>query len=282
MKELKLHLNYAGYCFAHEHHAIRGGAKKEIKFHALWALIAHPEEGYILFDTGYTQRFFDETKSFPNLIYAKVTKVICEKEDEVIQQLERNGIRPDEIKMILISHFHADHIAGLKDFPNARLISSKKAFEHTVSTPKIMGFSKGILHGLIPKNFKDRIEFVEDIGVHKNDPFFGHYQDLFSDDSIRVYDLPGHAAGQIGIRLKTKKNHYFLIADACWIDRSYKEMVLPHPIVKLFFHSWKDFKESLSKVNQHYLNHPEEVIVPTHCSKTTDPLVSENIDWNAL
>ena len=32
-------------------------------------------------------------------------------------QLKEKGISPDEIKYIIISHLHPDHIGGLKFFP---------------------------------------------------------------------------------------------------------------------------------------------------------------------
>ena len=88
--------------------------------------------------------------------------------------------------------------------------------------------------------------------------------------------------GQIGILLETEKKPYFLIADACWLKKSYKDMILPNPIVKLFFHSWSDFKNSLKIVHDYHKANPETLIVPTHCSETTDPLVSDIINLDEL
>ena len=105
---------------------------------------------------------------------------------------------------------------------------------------------------------------------------------MFEDDSIKVYELPGHAKGQCGIRLQTDKKEYFLIADASWLRRSFKDYILPNPIVKLFFDSWADFKDSLRKVHEFYKDNPETLIVPTHCQETTDPLVSKGIGFEKL
>ena len=49
--------------------------KRKIRFEATWAIIKHPSKGTVLFDTGYTQRFYTATKYFPNSIYATITKV---------------------------------------------------------------------------------------------------------------------------------------------------------------------------------------------------------------
>jgi len=59
-------------------------------------------------------------------------------------------------------------------------------------------------------------------------------------------------------------------------------MTLPNPIVKLFFHSWSDFKRSLQTVHDYHKANPQTIIVPTHCSETTDPLVTETLNLNEL
>lgn len=282
MKKIKLHLNYAGYCWAKENDAIKGGRKQEIKFHALWGLIKHPDKGYILYDTGYTDRFYHATKKFPNKIYGLITKVEVKKEDEIVNQLVAQGISPLEIKHIIITHFHADHVGGLKDFEQAQIYTSRKAYEHTVKLKNSLAFTKGVLKDLIPKNLSNRIIFVENFGKKINDETFGHKYDLFSDNSIHIYNLPGHAAGQIGVFLETEKKSYFLIADACWLKKSYVDYVLPNPIVKLFFHSWKDFKDSLWKIHTFHKENSSVIIVPTHCSETTDLLIQPKVIFDEL
>lgn len=282
MKKVKLHLGYAGHCFAKENDAIQGGRKQKVPFHALWGLIEHPEEGWILYDTGYTRRFFEATRSYPNRIYAKMTKVICTEADEVASQLAKNGIQPDEVRHIIVTHFHADHVGGLKDFPKAQFYASRAALDQALTTSNLMAFTKGMLKALHPDDLQARTKVIEDICQPIADEVLGSKYDLFGDQSLFLVPLPGHAAGQMGVLLQTEKRPYFLIADACWLKKSYEEMVLPNPIVKLFFHSWSDFKQSLSAVHDYHKAHPETVIVPTHCAETTDPLISDTIDFHAL
>lgn len=282
MKETQLYIGYAGHCYAKEKHAIKSGQNKNIVFHALFALIKHPEKGYILFDTGYSKRFYDATKRYPSKIYANATKVVIGDDDDVKSQLIKNNINPNEIKYIILSHFHADHTGGLIDFPNATIFCSKKAWQYTNKLNPYLGFSKGVLKKQHPKNIEKQIKIIEEICTPTSHIYLGNEYDLFNDRSILIYDLPGHAAGQIGIRLSTLNNKYFFVADACWLSESYRNYVLPHQIVRLFFHSWRDYKNSLLKIHNFHKNQTDEKIIPTHCKETTDQLVKEIIDWNVL
>lgn len=281
MENTKLYLGYAGFCYAKEHHAIANGRKKDIIFNALWALIKHPIEGYILFDTGYTHRFYTSTSCYPSKIYAQMTQVHVSLEQEVKSQLEANDISPDSIKHVFISHFHADHIGGLKDFPNATFHASETAVNQLNKVSKTFGFSKGILKDLIPNDFMKRLSLIES-KLSLELPVLGRAYDLFDDGQLLAIPLPGHAAGQMGLILSTKKRPYFLIADACWLKESYTKGTLPSPIVRLFFDSWSDFKTSLNKVMHYHNKEPNTLIVPTHCTATTDQLVQSKIDLDVL
>jgi glyoxylase-like metal-dependent hydrolase (beta-lactamase superfamily II) len=268
-------LGYSGHCLASSEHAVKGDEKGKIKFHALWALIEHPSEGLILFDTGYTDRFHDATKYWPNKIYAKMTPVTISKEDELVSQLAKIGHSPKDISIIIVSHFHADHVGGLKDFPDSTIITSIKAMQHTLNTPRWLGFAKGILHDLLPKDINNRLSLLENDYKKINNKFLGNGWDLFGDDSMKIFNLPGHAAGQTGLLLQTQTGPCFLVADACWDIRAIEDGKLPHSIVKLFFDDWSAYKVTINNLQKFWEHHPDVKIIPTHCSRTTDPIINQ-------
>ncbi|MEW6405830.1 MAG: MBL fold metallo-hydrolase, partial [Chloroflexota bacterium] len=125
-----VHILHAGYCTAPEHIAIQGGAWRHIPFPAMFALIEHPRFGPMLFDTGYSYRFFKETRAFPNRLYRWMTPVTLREEDLAINQLSTFNLRPQDISRIFISHFHADHIAALADFDGAHFVYLPQAYEN--------------------------------------------------------------------------------------------------------------------------------------------------------
>lgn len=265
---LQFKLLAAGYCTAKESIAKASGQKKDIKFYATYVLIKHPEMGYLLFDTGYSKEFFKATRKFPLSLYARATKVYLQDHETAKETLIKLGIEPDQIKYILISHFHGDHIGGLKDFPNARFICSKYAWEEVKGTRSFKALLKGFLPSQIPSDFESRLQFIEDSTLGKMDPDLGKITDLFGDGRIWTCPLEGHAKGQFGILFKTKKESVFLVADGAWLKANYESLDLPHSIVRLFFHSWKNFKESLLRIHLFHKSNPDTLIIPCHCEKT--------------
>ena len=111
-------------------------------------------------------------------------------------------------------------LEGLKDFNHATMYCTKKSYQQVKQVSNFFAFSKGILKHLIPEDIEDRLVFIEEFSTENSDDIFGVRYDLFQDNSVMIYNLPGHAAGQIGIVVKTQKKKYFLVADSCWDETS--------------------------------------------------------------
>ncbi|HEY9596504.1 MAG TPA: MBL fold metallo-hydrolase [Cyanophyceae cyanobacterium] len=273
---LKVTFFQAGYCTHPEAVVIRDGRWKTTNFPSLFALISHQKLGAILFDTGYSNRFFEETRHFPFRLYALTTPVYFQPEDSAVYQLQKQGIEPEAVQSIIISHFHADHIGSLRDFPHARFICFQSAYEAVKYRRGINALKAGFLSGLLPSDFEQRAIFVEDKQRVSLPPQYAPFDtgfDLFGDSSLFAVELPGHATGQLGLFFSdTDNQNYFLIADACWLSRAYQEFVKPHPIANLIFSNGQEYDDTLSKIHQLHQLNPELKIIPTHCPTTWDEL----------
>lgn len=269
---IKVSFFKAGYCTHPEAIVARGGRWKSSIFPSLFALIEHPTAGSILFDTGYSARFFEETRQFPFRLYAMITPVLFQKEDSAVFQLQQHGIDPEAVQHIIVSHFHADHIGGLRDFPNARFLCFQSAYEAVKSRLGMGAVLAGFLANLLPPDFEQRSLFVEDKKPVMLPPEYAPFTtgfDLLEDGSLIAVELPGHATGQLGLFLTDTDNQtYFLIADACWLSRSYQEFVAPHPIANLIFSNQHEYLATLEKIHNLHKQNPSIKIIPTHCSDT--------------
>ncbi|SFI62612.1 MBL fold metallo-hydrolase [Thermoflavimicrobium dichotomicum] len=272
MISLKWTLFYGGACVHPEKIVLSKGKWKKRLFPALFSLLIHPEHGPILFDTGYTQRFHTETHRFPYRLYRMVTPVHFKETDAAHYQIQQLGYKSEEIRYIILSHFHADHIGGCMDFPHATFICSKKAYQAVQGKTGFSAVKRGFIPYLLPNDFKERVQFVEEskrVSIEERfSPFLEGY-DLFGDGSVIAVDLPGHAFGQIGIFFQNEQaKPVFLAADSCWLKEQYEEKALPHPLANLITDDPQAYQESLTKVHLLSIRHPEVQIVPSHCLET--------------
>lgn len=254
---------WAGYCLQKEANSIKGGGNREIRFHALFVLLEHPQYGHILFDTGYGSCFYEATEVFPYSVYARVTPVFINEEDTAKSQLLKLGIKPEDVSYIIISHFHADHIGGLRDFPEAKFVCLESAYQAINKRTGIMALREGFLPKLLPDDFSDRVMFLREKTFSDEFSPFTYYYDVFGDKSILAFDLSGHASGQIGI-LSGKR---FFVADACYHSDAYRKMLPPPLMVRMLLGSNREYLRMLSILHAFYQNHPDIEIIPSHCNE---------------
>jgi len=266
-----LELFKVGHCWHPEAMVFRNFNMRKIKFPAYVGLIRHPTKGLVLFDTGYAKRFADVTKTFPERAYSLLTPMELSCKENLIEQLTNNGVSPSDIKYIFISHFHADHIAGLLDFADAKFICSKVAFTEIMRLGRLSGLIKGYLKKLVPIDFHKRCIFIEDLrptGLDRKLKPFHQGFDLFSDGSLLAIKLPGHAAGHYGLYYAGSNSGTFLVGDAVWTKDAYEKSIYPNPLAYLIMDSRKAYIETLDDLAKLYGNNKQLKIIPSHCEQS--------------
>lgn len=267
-----------GHCRHPEFIVQKGGRFKFCEYPAIVTLIKHPGKGYVLFDTGYSPRFVDATQGFPNRLYRWLTPMTLNTEECLLTQLAQQGIGADDINTIFISHFHADHIAGLKDFPNAQYICSKQAYHSFISRHGFSALLKGYLKALLPADFLRRVNFIEASKVIKLDaelpPFTDGY-DLFGDGALIAVALPGHAFGHFGLLCNIGNHPCFLVADASWSLKAIRDNIRPNPLAMLIMSQRDQYYETLSKLSRLHHARTDLTLIPSHCLQTFQQFSNE-------
>jgi glyoxylase-like metal-dependent hydrolase (beta-lactamase superfamily II) len=276
--QVKLRILEGGYCTHKEKMVIRGGRNQEAKFPSMFGLIIHPRHGIILYDTGYTARYYRETASFPFNIYAKLTPVFVKEEDTAVNKLKKMNIRPEDVKYIIISHFHADHIAALRDFPEARFIYMKDGYDRVKNLKGLRALRQGYLAGLLPDDFANRSIMLDkakpDYQVKPVSPFEITF-DYFGDETIKLIPLAGHYRGHLGALIRgDNREQYFMIADSCWLSKSFRENIMPHRLANIIMDNSNQYRETLAKIHNFHKENPEIHIIPSHCSEVFDRFVT--------
>lgn len=246
-----LHYYACGYCVNDLGKMFKGYKKQKRDFHAGVFLVHHEDKGYILFDTGYSTDIYKT--GIKGKLYNALNPVFVKEEDHIDQQLLQDGIKVEDVKYIILSHLHPDHIGGLQFFPNATFIVSKTTYE---------GYKKSKVRDLIfkqflPQDFDDRLEIIE---LETSNEIFKNRYDLFNDGSMILTELDGHTEGQMCLYMPYIET--FLVADAIWgidlLEDSFKMKTAPKKIQK----SYTKYIESLLLIKD--LVHKGIKVIATH------------------
>ncbi|WP_010271928.1 MBL fold metallo-hydrolase [Paenibacillus senegalensis] len=252
----------AGFYQASMHLLKKGNPKRKIWGPALFYLITHPKHGHLLFDTGYSTRFYEATHAYPYRLLRSAIPVRITEQDNAIRQLKAMGISPDEVTVIL-SHLHVDHAAGIHDFPNSRTIISKTEWEFTRQSPLKLLFHS-YLKSLFDGIAADRLQLIDFEHSASYGPFT-HACDLFQDGTLILVPLPGHAIGQMGLLVNcSPEERYFLIADAAYVRGNYRQNKTGAWMSRLAHHHFSQYKANFPLLNQLEQDNPRLVILPSH------------------
>lgn len=154
MVEATLTFRAAGSCSQLERAISTRGRLRSIEFPAGCATFVHPREGVVLVDTGYSSHFFEASRDFPCRLYRWATPVSWRPEQAIRAQLEREGIGHADVRTILLTHLHADHCAGLRDFPDARIVTAAEGAAYYLPRRGVAAVRTGFLPAQGPDAYR--------------------------------------------------------------------------------------------------------------------------------
>jgi glyoxylase-like metal-dependent hydrolase (beta-lactamase superfamily II) len=276
---IKFTLLKSGHCFHPEIVTRSGGSWRSVEFPALCALLEHPTRGAMLYDTGYARHFHEATHPFPYRLYRWVTPVHLNV--SLTAQLAQRGLQPEDITTLLISHFHGDHVAGLRDFPRAHFIAMQADYEAVRHLSGWRALQQGFLPALLPHDFAARVSFAETtrrIALPQALQPFTEGYDLFGDASLIAVALPGHVHTQMGLLFRDQHDAWrLLVADAAWSRRAIEELRYPSFVTRLLFADTPRYRATLANLHQLCRANRDLTLVPSHCTATWQELGQTNV-----
>ena len=260
-----LELLVAGHCVQLERFTRSGGGWRPIEFPSAVAVIRRPD-GVTLFDTGYAPRFAAATARLPYRLYALLLPVTCTPWDAAVTQLADRGLAADEVNLVVLSHLHGDHVAGLRDFPAARIVLGPGALPGGWrERSDWANAGHGFVPALLPDDLERRVEWARpnhDTGLPG---LLDRGHGLYSDGSAIVVPLPGHTPGHQGLWLPTAgPDGVLLVGDACWTERAYTHGELPAGFI-LRNGDEQSYRAVVAALAALHRRRPRLLIVPSHC-----------------
>lgn len=178
-------------------------------------LLTHPK-GHTLIDGGVAvEAALDAAGHWGGA--ATVFKPQMDESEGCVAQLEKLGIKPEDVKYVLQTHLHLDHTGGVGRFPNATHIVQRSEFEYAMNPD---WYAAG---AYIRKDFdKPGVDwrFLEGL----DDDFY----DVYGDGVLTTIFTPGHAPGHMSLLVNLPDSGPMLLAiDAAYTNDHWEERSLP-------------------------------------------------------
>jgi N-acyl homoserine lactone hydrolase len=171
--------------------------------------IEHPE-GVIVVDTGedarasqrsYFARWHPGVRAFREWV---------EPDQEIGPQLERLGIRPGDVRWVVMTHLHTDHAGGLRHFPDNEILVTRSELEFASGLGgRVRGY---IANKHWPAWFNPTVVELDP------EPFGPFPQSLRLTEAgdVTLVPVPGHTPGQIGLLVDEGDHNVFLAGDSSY------------------------------------------------------------------
>jgi glyoxylase-like metal-dependent hydrolase (beta-lactamase superfamily II) len=157
------------------------------------ALIRH-RQGNVLFDTGCHPSVVDHAEERWGPL-ARLMKPIMTADETLLPSLACVGLGPDDIDIVVNSHFHPDHCGCNQFFRKATILAHAREIEAAMAPgAEAAGYLRA------DWDFGQPVEAVTG------------EKDLFGDASVVLVPLPGHTPGSLGALVSLPHDGQFLLA----------------------------------------------------------------------
>lgn len=194
-----------GWLRQQERVLIDGASRDPIEIPVPAWLVRHPR-GIVVLDAGLSPKLIDDQSSLGPM--ARLFTALVEPGGTLGPRLAEHDIDPQSAITVVLSHCHFDHVGGLGEVPNARVVVQRDEW-----AAALLGSAGGYDSALIDLGH----DLIAIDGEH----------DLFGDGVVVCVPTPGHTCGHQSLRIATHNGLVILAADACYFDRTLDDGVLP-------------------------------------------------------
>lgn len=214
-------------------------------------LVRHPRFGDLLIDTGFDSSFAKSGHgNFGGLAFL-ASFARQNPGTDTVASLRKLGVDPAKLKMIVLSHMHPDHTAGLPELPKSVPL---------VTGPDAHGSYGGPWYA--PASHLDGVEEIRTL-AYPSQP--GEAIDLLGDGSVLALPTPGHAHGNLSFLIEAKGGPVLLTCDASHTREGLELGVAPGGV-----ESRGDADASLAGLRAFLAAHPEVRVKAGHDARDWD------------
>ncbi len=171
-------------------------------------LLIETDQGLILLDTGLGLGDY-ANPTWMTRMFRIITIMPFDPNEAAVNRIKKLGYEPADIKHILLTHMHFDHISGLPDFPQAKVHVHRREYE-ALTDGKISNWTE---LAYISRYIAHRPEFIL---YDKIDSKWYDFAAIRLPFQPEMYLIPlhGHSCGHCGVAIKTSEGWFFHAGDS--------------------------------------------------------------------
>jgi N-acyl homoserine lactone hydrolase len=196
-----------------------GPMTPEIQVPVGFFVIMHPK-GNVLFDTGNNDRIITDPSYWGAAFTA--LKPVNTPDIAIDAQIQKIGLKPDDIKYVVVSHLHLDHGGNVGKFPKSTIVVQKTEIQNAFWPEPGTG-ANYFIGDVMPLRAA-----AKDVANAVNMVQLNGDMDLFGDGTLVVKRFVGHTPGSqmMTVRLKNK-GLVILTGDNVYFRENAEKNILP-------------------------------------------------------
>lgn len=178
-----------------------------------WSVLEHPE-GLVVFDTGVNKAAITDADEAWGKVEDRVGYPLMEPGWDLPSRLAGFGLDPKDVRYVVNTHLHGDHVGGQLDCPNATFICQQAEYDFA-HDPDIPSMVREYPHADLAFDTLNYTPIEGDL-------------DLFGDGVVTLLKTPGHTPGHQSALLRLPETGPVLLTgDAIWTHWNLDEMMVP-------------------------------------------------------
>ena len=220
---------------------------RDLRIQVIVAVIERPD-GLVLIDTGWSRRTCAFPDDDPGVAQRLLLGLSVKPEDALASQLISCGYDPGDVRDVIATHSHRDHVDGVVDFPKATVHVTDT--ELRVPRPAV---SKALTR-------------AGKLSVHalKGPAALGFLRthDVFDDGSVLLLDAAGHTPGSAAVAVALDEGWMIHAGDAAMFVRDYRddEALPPSPYMRIMGWDMAQQREGFARLRTAERDHGARVV----------------------
>jgi glyoxylase-like metal-dependent hydrolase (beta-lactamase superfamily II) len=233
--------------------AYRGGSPWEKWDSVMTAVLVRHPQGDVLIDTGVGRTIASQLQQAPFLFRLGTDLVPSQ---PAADRLDAAGYDRKNLRSILLTHAHWDHVSGVPDFPDVPVLVTAAEHRYIYEGGWITVTAQSIDRSQLR-------EYTFDGGPYLG---FDHSHDLYGDGSLVIVPAPGHTPGSVVVFVTLPSGaRYAFVGDLVWQREGIVEREeRPWATSKTMGEDPVALRDSLLRMSAIVTRYPQITIVPAH------------------